>query len=303
MSPPIPVALFTYNRPDLLRRTLAALHTAETPLIYAFSDGARSPEHEEEVAEVRRVLRAVDWCEIVRCERPANLGLGVSIRTGVAEVLRAHEALLVFEDDLVCVPGTYRYLTAALRRYADEPRVMSVAAWNHPRVTPPDIGATPYFDGRAECWGWGTWRRAWAGMDRDAASLLAECARRRVDTYRYGADVPAMAAVEAQRNIWAVRWLLHHMVAGGLCLRPAQSMVEHIGFDGRATNSPDGSYWENPPLRPAPEPPALWPEPHEHRACPGLWQRACGGHPRPSYLSLPARAARRLLRMVRSLAP
>jgi putative methyltransferase (TIGR04325 family) len=274
MSKTIPITLFAYARSDHLRRTLACLRENRVPLIYAFSDGPRTPDKAPLVAQVRDILRGIDWCEVVLCEREVNWGLGRSILAGVTEVLSRHEMVIVFEDDLICVPGTYQYLAAALHHYKDDPRVMSVTGWTHPRVTPGDVGDQPYFDGRAECLVWGTWRRAWQGMlEQDARSLMLACEAKGIDRNKYGSDLPAMAEVELQRNIWAVRWLYHHILHGGLCLRPPWSMVEHIGFDAQATNAGDGSKLANPPLKPCPPLPSEWPEPVEHPQCPELARR------------------------------
>jgi putative methyltransferase (TIGR04325 family) len=164
-------------------------------------------------------------------------------------------------------------------RYANSPQVMSVTGWTHPTVTPRDVGTAPYFDGRAECWVWGTWARVWRDMDVDARSLLRRCERSGVDPYHYGADLPEMAAQERRRNVWAVRFLCLHMLRRGLCLRPPYSLVEHIGWGSGATNAGEAVGWMNPPLKPCPPLPAVWPEPVEHPECPGLWQAACGGRP------------------------
>ena len=83
-----------------------------------------------------------------------------------------------------------------------------------------------------------------------------------------------MAREEAAKNIWAVRWLYHHLQHGGLCLRPPWSMVEHIGFDVTATNAAAATAWANAALRAAPEIPAVWPEAVEHPDCRQLWQTA-----------------------------
>jgi len=275
----VPVILFAYARPDHLRRMLDCLRANQVPQIYAFSDGPRTPDKTAAVAEVRRILRSINWCETVVCEREGNLGLGRSILTGVTDVLKRCEQAIIFEDDLICVPGTYAYLCAALERYRDEPRVMSVTGWTHPAVTPPDISDRPYFDGRAECWVWGTWHRAWRGMNQDAQTLMRLCDRQGVDIYRYGADLPEMAEVELRRNIWAVRFLYWHLLNRGLCLRPPWSMVEHIGFDDEATNAVSAGLWVKTPLRRCPPLPKLWPEPIEQSACPTLWQRAYGTRP------------------------
>jgi hypothetical protein len=300
MTPSFPVVLFAYARPDHLRRTLNCLRENRVPLIYAFSDGARTPDKAMAVAQVRDMLRAVDWCEVVLCERETNLGLGCSILTGVPEVLGKNEAAIIFEDDLVCVPGTYDYLCAALQHYQDDPRVMSVTGWTHPLVTPSDITDQPYFDGRAECWVWGTWTRAWQGMQEDAKMLMQRCKAEGIDVYRYGADLPAMAAVELQRNIWAVRFLYWHILNRGLCLRPPWSMVEHIGFDAEATNAKAESWLKNPPLKPSPPIPAQWPDPVEHPACRRLHQKVCGTRPMiPDRLyRLARRVASKVLRAV-----
>lgn len=287
----IPVALFAYARPKHLLKTLGCLRANRVPLIYAFSDGPRTSDKVERVVEVRRVLREVDWCEVVLTERPENLGLGRSVRTGVAEVLRRHESLIVVEDDLVCVEGTYAYLSAALEHYRDDARVMSVTGWTHPRITPVGVGELPYFDGRAECLVWGTWRRAWQGMEEDALTLIARCRQRGIDPYLYGADLVETARVEQDRNIWAVRMLYLHILKGGLCLRPPHSLVEHIGFDEEATNARTVDGWANPPLRPCPAIPSVWPEPIEHPDCRALAVRAYGARPQPPPLVLRIRIA------------
>jgi hypothetical protein len=271
MSAPIPVVLFAYARPAHLKQVLACLRENRVPLIEAFADGSKGMRDAAAVAEVRAQLRAIDWCEVRIHERPDNLGLGRNVIAGVSEIAGRHDAFIVWEDDLIAVPGTYAWVCAALRQFAAEPRAMSVTAWTHPRVTPRDVGDQPYFDARAECWVWGTWARAWQGMHgENALQKLAAVAA----PGAYGADLPVMAAVEAQQNIWAVRWLYHHLQHGGLCLRPPWSMVEHIGFDATATNAETATAWANPPLRAAPPIPDLWPSPREHPDCRALWQKA-----------------------------
>lgn len=275
----IPVLVFAYARPDHLRQTLACLRENQVPLIYAFSDGPRTPDKQPTVTEVRNILRSIDWCDVVLTERETNLGLGSSILTGVSEILRKHDTVIVFEDDLICVPGTYQYLCTALVQYRNDVRVMSVTGWTHPSVTPNNVGDQPYFDGRAECWVWGTWARAWQGMVQDARTLMRACITKDIDVYRYGADLLPMAETELQKNIWAVRFLYWHILNRGLCLRPPWSMVEHIGFDTLATNATDGNQWANPPLKSCPPIPEKWPEPVEHPKCPKLWQQTCGMRP------------------------
>ncbi len=275
----LPVVLFAYSRPSHLRKTLDCLRENKVPLIYAFSDGPSTQDKVVAVENVRKTLRAVGWCEVILCERETNLGLGHSILTGVTEVLAKHEAAIIFEDDLICVPGTYEYLCAALSQYRNDHRVMSVTGWTHPLITPTTVYDLPYFDGRAECLVWGTWARAWRGMEINARTLMEQCKAQHIDIYRYGADLVNMAKAELHQNIWAVRLLYLHILKKGLCLRPPWSMVEHIGFDVNATNASTESWIKNPPLKPSPSIPVTWPEPVENPECARLHQKMCGGRP------------------------
>lgn len=293
MPEAIPVVVLAYARPAHLVHVLACLRENGVPLIYAFADGAKGEADAAAVAETRALLRAVDWCEIKLTERSENIGLGKNVLAGVSSVAAEHKAFLVWEDDLVCVPGTYAWMCAALRHYAQDERVMSVTAWTHPRVTPADVGEEPYFDARAECWVWGAWSRSWRGMvEETAREKMTTVKRQGLAPDAYGSDLPEMARVEARKNIWAVRWLYHHFQHGGLCVRPPWSMVEHIGFDASATNAAGAIEWANPARHVAPPVPTVWPEPREAARVRAFWQAA--NPPQPPRI---ARGARRLAKV------
>jgi len=292
MDQVIPVVLFTHARTTHLLRVLDSLRENRVPLLYVYSDGARRVGEASAVEEVRALVRAIDWCEVQLVERSENWGLGRSILSGVTEVAAQHKAFIVFEDDLICVPGTYDWVCAALRHYASDERVMSVTAWTHPRLVPSNVRETLYFDGRAEGWVWGTWARCWAGMDESVKIKQAACIARGMAPNIYGSDLPLMAAVEQVKNIWAVRWCYHHLQQNGWCVRPPWSMVEHIGFDRSAMNAANDGIWANPPLRAAPPIPRLWPEPELNPQCSELWRKACPSPLRRKFNSLLGRLAR-----------
>jgi putative methyltransferase (TIGR04325 family) len=271
----VPVILFAYARPNHLERVLDCLRENHVPEIYAFSDGAKNAGDAGRVHQVRELLRSIDWCKLHLVERSGNFGLGKNVLAGVSQVAASHEAFVVWEDDLICVPGTYAWVCEALRHYADDSTVMSVSAWTHERITPSDIGNDPYLDGRADCWVWGSYAWAWRGiMEGSAEQKMIRIKQRGIPVDDYGTDLPGMARMERRKNIWAVRWLYHHLEHGALCVRPPWSMVEHIGFDTTATNAAQAKQWENPPLREAPDIPPHWPRAVEHPECRNLWQLA-----------------------------
>jgi hypothetical protein len=274
----VPVVVFAYARPQFLARTLDALEREAVPLVYVFCDGPKNERERALTDDVRTIAAKPTSHERIVTTREANWGLGQSILAGVTEVLRQHPWAVVLEDDLQFVPGTYRYFCEALTRYRHEPRAMSITAWTHPSVTPTDISSDVYFDGRAESWSFATWSRAWKGMEHSALIQYARCRRSHVDTYRYGRDLVAMVRNETRRNLWAARFVYHHMLNDGLCLRPRQSLV-NVGFDTYATNAPNTQRWLNAKLPASAPSIESWPDVVEAYDCSRLWQQACGERP------------------------
>jgi hypothetical protein len=293
----VPVVLFAYRRADLLTRTLECLRTNRVPLIYAFSDGPRDASVEADVRAVRDVLRRVDWTRIEITERPVNYGVGESELHGITWVLRRHPWMVSVEEDLDFARGAYDFVCAGLERYCDDARVMGVTAWNHPRVTPPGV-TQPYFAARMSGLLWGTWRRAWEGLtDQDSVALLELCRTRGIDVTRVGGDLADAAPHEITHGMWDHRFSLHMLAKGGLFLFPARSMVNHTGYDPRATNSPNAQGWE---VEVAPAPPLdgiAWPDVREEPLSADLWRRAVHV-PGPGVLR---RARARLGRLIRTV--
>jgi len=290
----VPVVLFAYRRADLLARTLDSLRANHVPLVYAYSDGPRDASIEADVAAVRALLHRVDWTRIEVVEQPRNVGVAASELGGISRVLAEHDEVVAVEEDLEFGAGTYAFIVAALARYREDPRVMGVTAWNHPRVTPGDVTAQPYFCGRMSGLMWGTWRRAWAGVaEHTAADFAARCAERGVDVTQYGDDLAASVVHEEAYGMWDLRFNLHMLAQRGLFLWPARSMVAHTGYDPRATNSPNVSGWEDHPVSAPAIETVRWPEVREHPGSAELWRRAVNPLRKPP---LPVRILRRLAR-------
>jgi hypothetical protein len=230
----IPVVLFAYKRPDHLRRTIAGLKDNSVPLIYAFCDGPRQESDYEAVTEARQLIRDIDWCDVKRVERDTNLGLGVSVRSGVAEVFRHHDKLVVVEDDIVLLPGAYAFICRALEFYEKDSNVMSVSLWSHPALVPAK-NSPVFFCPRFNCWGWGAYRRSWVGMERTAVDMLAECRAKKINVDAYG-PISQAAAIEQTKNVWAIRFSLLHFLKGNVNVWSTTTYVENIGLDGTGEN-------------------------------------------------------------------
>ena len=237
-----PVALFAYKRPEHLWKAVTALRgnpDAARTLLYVFSDGAKRVEDQPGVAAVRKMIEKIDgFAETRLIARDANLGLARSIIDGVGRIVQAHGRAIVVEHDLVVSPFFLQYMNEALDLYAGDDRVASVHGYVYP--TKAELPETFFLRG-ADCWGWGTWARAWRMFEPDGTKLLGELRRRKL-TRRFDMDgtFPYTRMLEEQiagaNDSWAIRWHAAAFLADCLTLYPGRSLVQNIGFDGSGTH-------------------------------------------------------------------
>ena len=240
---PAPVAVFAFRRPEHLTRCLESLRAcaeaASTDLV-VFCDGPRGPEDEDGVAQVRAVARsAAGFASVRTIEQETNLGLAASLIAGVSRMLEDHDRVVVVEDDLVVSSDFLRFMNEGLDLYADDDRVASIHGFCY--SVSEDLPTTFFLRG-ADCWGWATWRRAWAVFDADGARLLQRLRDEgSEDAFDLDGAYPYTAMLQDQVagrvDSWAVRWRASTFLAGMLTLWPGRSLVQNIGQDGSGTHS------------------------------------------------------------------
>jgi hypothetical protein len=235
-----PIALFVYNRPDHLRKTISALRVnplARNSPLYVFSDGPNGSQDIEAVKAVRRFVKSVTgFGEISIRQQPKNLGLARSIISGVTELSVAYGRVIVLEDDLLVAPGFLTFMNQALDRYQNEQQVMQVSGYMFPVEHPRRLGQT-FFCRVPTSWGWATWARAWQRLNLDSTAMLESLQTPdRHDAFNLNGAYPYFEHLTQQAqgtlDVWGVRWYASMFIAGGLCLYPGQSLVQNIGMDG-----------------------------------------------------------------------
>ena len=140
------IAIFAFNCPDLLQRTLTALvanDLANKASVTFFCDGPRHEMDEPGTQAVRELAKTVQGFATVEVvERPKNMGCAASIIDGLTEMFRLHKRLIVIEDDIVTSPHTLRFLSEGLARYADNEQVFNISAWTPPHIAQRHHGVT-----------------------------------------------------------------------------------------------------------------------------------------------------------------
>lgn len=237
-----PVALFAYRRPDHLRRAIAALRAnpeSASTRLYVFSDGRKGTEDAQGVEAVRKIVREIDgFSEVTVVTRSSNLGLARSIVEGVGEVVGRHGRVIVVEDDLEVAPYFLRYMNESLELYANDERVASVHGYVYPvQDTLPET----FFLRGTDCWGWGTWARAWLLFEPDGTQLLARLrSEDLIGEFDLEGAFPNSRMLEDQiagrNDSWAIRWHAAVFLANRLTLYPGRSLVQNIGNDSSGTH-------------------------------------------------------------------
>ena len=238
-----PVALFIYNRPEHLRRTIESLKLCDgftdSPVI-VFGDGERGVHDVPAVEAARRVARELLGAQVEYHLSDSNRGLARSIIDGVELLLARHGRVIVVEDDLMLAPGFLRFLNEGLDHYAADERVYQVSG---------HMFDVREFAQRREAvllpvtttWGWATWERAWKAFDPKASGwqlLLQEHALRKRFNLNgaYGYTQMLERQMSGQRQSWGIRWYWSVFMRAGLVCFPPRSLVANIGMDGTGTH-------------------------------------------------------------------
>jgi len=241
---PAPIAVFAYNRPQHLHRTVEALRqnsAASASPLHVFCDGPKFRENEAAVSQVRAFARTIEgFVSVTVHEQELNRGLAGSIIAGVTRLCEDFGRIIVVEDDLLVSPRFLDYMNRALDRYEAEPGVMQISGHMFPvRVA---VSEDAFFLPFVTSWGWATWARAWRWFDADAkgyARLSADPVLRRAFNMDGAYDYFGMLAKQQRGEVdsWAIRWNLSVFLQGGLVLYPRRSLVRNLGFDGSGVHT------------------------------------------------------------------
>lgn len=243
---PAPIAVFAYNRPGHLLRTLEALARNDgaggSPL-YILCDGPKpdaSPEMLDRVARTQDIAKKQGFARqaIVRIS-PENRGLAASIISGVTDILEEHGRIIVLEDDLETAPHFLTFMNRALDFYANFPAVFSIGGFSHGRRhlgIPADHAHDAFVSLRFCSWGFATWRDRWNRVDwNDPARAVCLSQPACKTAFNRGGDDLAkllQQQLDGKIDSWAIRFDFAQFKHHGVTVLPCDSLVRNTGLDG-----------------------------------------------------------------------
>ena len=266
-----PILFLIFNRVDTTARVFEAIRMARPQRLYVAADGPRHdrPGEAERCAAVRRIAGDVDWpCEVRTLYRDANLGCRDGLKGAITWFFEHEEEGVILEDDCLPHPFFFQWCATMLDRYRHEPHVMCVTGNNFQS----DMGGWPhsyYYSIYPHCWGWASWRRAWALYDFELKTFEPQTARAILSRL---SEISGFAQawtkkIESGRFVdtWDYAWTWSCWSNGGLTCTPRTNLVSNIGFGPEATHTLDqSSEWSKLPVEalhpPYISPPKLIPE-------------------------------------------
>lgn len=240
LAPVAPIALFAFNRPEHLRRTLAALadnQLAKDSHLVVFADGPRDEGDLAQIAQTREIIKSISGFKSVETVlSEVNRGLAMSIIQGVTQLMQAYGKVIVLEDDLVVSGNFLTFMNDCLDFYAKDERIFSISGYNYPISLPPGYPHDVFMSSRFASWGWASWQNRWQYADwevRDFPDFIRSSTQRRAFSATGEDLVDRLIDQKLKRNSsWAVRWNYAHFKHQKYCLRPCQSKIQNIGHDG-----------------------------------------------------------------------
>lgn len=245
-----PVVIFAYKRLDNLKgltKSLLLNSLASQSSLIVFSDGPKNEEDRLLVEACRKYIQNLKGFSSVRliC-RDENLGLSRSIISGVGEVLKDYDRIIVLEDDLIVSPYFLKFMNDALVKYIDNENVISIHGYVYPTQ---NILPETFFLKGADCWGWGTWRRGWSLFNADGEKLLDNLTQTKQlkefnfnNSFNYSGMLKDQ--IEGKNDSWAILWYASAFLSNKLTLYPGISLVSNAGNNGLGTHKNESKFFD-----------------------------------------------------------
>ena len=242
-----PVLFLIFNRPDLTRRVFAEVRRARPARLFVVADGPRADRPgEAELCRQAREAVQVDWpCELKTEFRAANLGAKVGVAAAIDWFFRNVEEGIILEDDCLPHPDFFAFCRDLLERYRGDTRIMHISGTNLQYGRRRGEGSY-YFSRYMRCWGWASWRRAWAHFDVDLKTLPLFLEQRQLRNVlaspgmrRYWRIIFQGIASGRITTVWDFQWTYAIFAQNGLCVIPNVNLVSNLGWGPAATNTFD----------------------------------------------------------------
>lgn len=249
-----PIAVFCYNRPEHLKKTLDALSQCtgiKNSWVYIFQDGPKKNASEEELSKIISVKNIIgDYKSgketIITCQKE-NIGLNASIEFGISKVFELHDRIIVLEDDILVAKGFIEFMNKALHHFHNDPSIWHISGYT-PQFIRQRTKKSPFLLRTAQIWGWATWKKNWELLYNINPVLTLNRLREnqsKAKSYNFHPSLNYLdllsKTVNGDQTIWDTKWSSALFVNEKLSYYPYYSLCKNIGLDASGIHCKENS--------------------------------------------------------------
>lgn len=239
-----PIVIFAFNRIDTLKACIDSLKA--NPLfkdsdLFVYVDGPRDgkPGEKEKVEAVRQYVKSIDGSKSLTWHiSDNNKGLATSIIKGVTNIVNEYGKVIVIEDDLVLAPSFLGYMNKMLEYFEHDQRAFQVSGYSS--LIKKECKSDVYFNGRGQCWSWGTWKDRWNTIDWNINDFedFKHNKEERKAWAEFGHDLFGLLNLwkEGRMNSWWIRFCYNMFKQHRFTVCPVKSLVRNDGFGVDSTH-------------------------------------------------------------------
>jgi len=241
------IALFAYNRPRHLKKTLNSLiqnYNSSAFDIFIFCDGAKKNSDIEKVKKVHKIVRELRHFNNKKLIfREKNIGLANSLLMGITETLKIKKSVIVIEDDLITNKNYLNFMSEGLDFFKNDKLIGSITGYSYTNLRKSEINDI-FLSQRHASWGWGTWRHLWNKMKWEKKWALKHLkdSNFKKNFNKAGKDMYQMLAeqLEGKSDTLDIMINLNYFKMNRFCVCPRKSLLYNVGLDGTGIHCKKG---------------------------------------------------------------
>lgn len=243
----VSVIYIFFNRPEVTRKTFAAIRAARPDRLYLIADGPRAghPTDATRCREARALVEGMlDWpCEVTRDYSETNLGCGKRVSRGLTAAFAHLGEAIVLEDDVLPHPDFFAFCASELARHRENSSIHSIAGFQPLGRYAPRSGSTVPST-FSWIWGWASWQRAWKDYAFDFSERWSQpSVREEIRTYVddpfnfhwHASNFDGLVANHV--DTWDFQWTYTLLSRKRVSLVSSVNLITNLGFNADATHT------------------------------------------------------------------
>lgn len=238
--------LFAYKRVTYLKDAIRILLDCGVSKIYVAIDG---PKNEQDGFEQRELLDFLTGlnphnCEIILWKRRKNLGVAISIISGLDWFFSHEEVGIIIEDDLKFDHAFVDFVFRGLDQYKENKEIWLVSGSNFLE----ERGDKVQFVNYPMIWGWGTWRSRWTEIRNFIPEMQVNYRGFRFSNIHFFWLIGLLRVRALTIDTWDIPIAYFMRFQKKYCVLPPVNLVSNMGFDHFSTHTSKNEFPLNYPI-------------------------------------------------------